>query len=707
MSAPPTGFTTANLSKYHPGVGMSAASLAKTNSGQNTNPRLVYNGFAFPPHSKIRISQVPEYDKTRRTVKYVTIAISVEAVITTYTIPLRDATETNSERLNLSQYPTQDVDMQELRHRLSQPCRSLEFTLAGCGNIRVNTTSGVADVDFGPKPQVIDWQPLGGGLASVVQWLVVTRVPITAVAGADQLGGYAEQSPLTLNNSGLGPLLEHQYTISYSYDSLNLLTRSIQGSIELPMTRYDGGDPNSPSTEIREGVRKNMNTLIAGVRRYFLGQEDVYQEKTEDFSVSEDDKVFKYSIVDKVVSTFQSYPVGLSSQTQLRESVSTNLSEGLFTYWTWKMSGTLVVPSPGYEGLAAGVNMPLLKKVAMNQFFEFMYDRLRKAATRGNSVIHYNKKGELFYSPEQLSGNEIVPLYEVKSFYMPTGASIDNDLFGNAINVEFTFMLTTASSLLFQVTGMFENVEGSGEEGDNWRTYPEWDFWRKQTGTGSSLLKLTNLDSDGTEYVVDFSHPLQMPNPSFQNRPDPPESSVVDAPFVEPPYETRDSGDRGYWIKYHNSFVFHTKYGTTVVKSTNPGTPESVEEDNLPTPGEGAENKTGQDTSYQYQTVADNATDEICYVTMVGYAVRYKYPIKAPTLKSVAGIPAKKYGTDKIVGNSESTGIPSTRRKGEKPPSEGYNSIYVLSWKKTYVLNKTPANFGKIESTGFQQKHTL
>ena len=95
---------------------------------------------------------VPEYDDPRRTVKFITIALTVDTVIT----PL--------EQPDSETYHNTDDVMDYIRNRLSQPGQPLIIRNKGLGTIRVNTgsSSDFTDVDFGPKPQVMEFTPIAG-----------------------------------------------------------------------------------------------------------------------------------------------------------------------------------------------------------------------------------------------------------------------------------------------------------------------------------------------------------------------------------------------------------------------------------------------------------------------------------------------------------------------------------------------------------------
>jgi len=72
-----------NDPQYSNSVGYRSASVANVGAGTGADVSEVsYNGFIFPPTHNSSISVIQEYDDHRRTVKFLTIALTVNAVIT-------------------------------------------------------------------------------------------------------------------------------------------------------------------------------------------------------------------------------------------------------------------------------------------------------------------------------------------------------------------------------------------------------------------------------------------------------------------------------------------------------------------------------------------------------------------------------------------------------------------------------------------------
>lgn len=69
-----------------------------------------------------------------------------------------------------------DGDIATIRERLLSPGGPLIFENKGFGAIRVNQ-GGIFDVDNGPKPEVLEWTPIGNTSAVEVLWSCTTAIP--------------------------------------------------------------------------------------------------------------------------------------------------------------------------------------------------------------------------------------------------------------------------------------------------------------------------------------------------------------------------------------------------------------------------------------------------------------------------------------------------------------------------------------------------
>lgn len=180
---------------------------------------LAYNGCTFSPLYSTSVNGAAIKDDAGRTVKYMEYTITASGYVT---LPDNAASTTNV--------------MATMRKLLSAQGGSLTYLGRGCDI--VVTPSGVVvnaggfvpvstDVAWGPVPELLEFQPLGGGLSAKVQWQVKTRIPEIAAPSARGYKG----GGITV------PLLQFNYDTNVSYDEAGYSTLSINGVMEIPMTR--------------------------------------------------------------------------------------------------------------------------------------------------------------------------------------------------------------------------------------------------------------------------------------------------------------------------------------------------------------------------------------------------------------------------------------------------------------------------------------
>src|SRR5690554_4479025 len=123
-----------------------------------------YNGYSFDATAQTRVTGRPEYDRAGRTVTHVVWTFRVSAFVAPR--PGQD---------------NADTALEDVRRRLSQPGQALTVTGKGFGLLDLNL-AGARDVVWGPKPRVLDWEPVGGGRVARVEWHCEAAVPECANA---------------------------------------------------------------------------------------------------------------------------------------------------------------------------------------------------------------------------------------------------------------------------------------------------------------------------------------------------------------------------------------------------------------------------------------------------------------------------------------------------------------------------------------------
>ncbi len=221
--------------------------------------RLTYNTVDFDCLYTSTLSGRPVPDAAGRTFKGVEWTIAVEGVVTV--LPTDNEVGDMDNRID------------NIKRLLEQPAGYLIFQGKGLGDLIVNKPGpfNVRDLAWGPKPTLLDFKPLGGGLAALIKWQVVTLVPVH----------------LALRK---GPFLQFNDEVSISYDEEGYSQLSIRGVMEIPLTRKTVNDPTLDETvdtyrrQFMDRVRDTVNPLI-------------YRVTQRSFNVSRDRRTMEWSYV--------------------------------------------------------------------------------------------------------------------------------------------------------------------------------------------------------------------------------------------------------------------------------------------------------------------------------------------------------------------------------------------------------------------------
>lgn len=648
---PQVGFTAADPHSSKSG-GYRSWKLAKKSAPIGatywlSGSEISYNGFVFPPTVRAKATVVPEYSKDKRTVKFHQVIITVECYITQYDIDAFAVTSTPERN-------TIDAQMDDIKTRLMQPCQPLKFTLQGFGDFHVNTTDGnFYDVNYGPKPQVVEWEPMGGALCARIEWLVTTAIP---PCGND---GQA---------SGLNGILDMWYEIAWSVADAGFLRRTISGGIELAATRTPSD--NSVHASI-------VADLTVADAQYRIAMERVRTtfpalggwERAEDFKLSLDKKTLNYNFVDTEVPSSQAFPEGIL-RINMTESLSSSFEKGFYT-WDWSFSGDIDVPRSD-----VGSDIPNNKRLAYAAFGMIINDRLKRVRDLvASSTRPYT---------EDTDQQEITVI--------PNKISISSEMFGNSISVEFSFALYITRSLLFAATGMFDQVSYPGLTWKNWRDFITRSQTRLSLGTvfpgQDMIVDLCHpviSDSEGLNPPVD-RNPSQSPEPETSFKPQTPEKK--DATWL--PMKSQFI----FKIRYHTvagvllseeTFTYSGSYVKSIKASEIPsyvpkplGIETQSEEQNQP--------NTARPTSKPDLSTASEIT---VHVTWIGQVSRIGFDIQPPEILSVGDFPAVHTGTDVIIPSHKTIGI-------KKGGTNKETVLYSLKWKRNYVIDGLPTTWNVV-----------
>lgn len=237
---------------------------------------LKYNGYEFDGASKITVKSEPVRDDAGLTQIYRRYTITVQCVIA-------DGGGT-------------DADLFQIRSQLAEDGKELIFVSKGFGtDLRVNAGGHIQDVKLGPKPDIIDWKPIGNNLACEVTWTVIVCVPECQTANIRRTG-----------------VMASNYEISFGINEYGDTVRTIAGYIEVVQVRLLGGKILDSADRYR-GLAGN-NAPPAGFTR------------TSDWTTSADKSRCNFTITDTQIPSPNPYPKNVTA-ISARHTVQSGLAQ--------------------------------------------------------------------------------------------------------------------------------------------------------------------------------------------------------------------------------------------------------------------------------------------------------------------------------------------------------------------------------------------
>ena len=238
-------------------------------TGPSTLPdtgKLFYNGVTFSPLFYTSISGEPVKDNARRTVKNMKYMLVADG----YATMPSGATSINGVTGTLRDLLTKQGGA------LVYQGRGIDLVINPQG------TGGKRDVAWGPVPELLEFQPLGGGKSAKVVWKVEVNVaedPTITEFRTDPRGRITA-----------GKVLQFNYETSVEYGEDGFSTLNTRGTIEVPMTR-------TPSQSTRtlfytaDSFRHHIGQIIRGID---LSRFRVTHRK---FDVSRDKRTLEWELV--------------------------------------------------------------------------------------------------------------------------------------------------------------------------------------------------------------------------------------------------------------------------------------------------------------------------------------------------------------------------------------------------------------------------
>ncbi|AMV31334.1 hypothetical protein VN12_04400 [Pirellula sp. SH-Sr6A] len=246
---------------------------------------VTYNGYQFPDRSNVEVDEEFVYDQADWTVIETKFVVRVTTLITNeeqYNSPVFNSSlEPDAQWQNIAAFagPT----MHRARQALSKAGGQLSILHDGFGpHLEINQSAGgVRDVSWGPKPRILRWTPVGHTHAVEVVWECEFRIPICSGDAPPKFTG----------------LKSHNYEIGFSYDDKGYTTRTINGRVEIALTRQLGG------RALVDSVDRYRNLIDHAKPDNF--------RRTVDWNISLDKRVANYTIIDREISSPNAWPQGV------------------------------------------------------------------------------------------------------------------------------------------------------------------------------------------------------------------------------------------------------------------------------------------------------------------------------------------------------------------------------------------------------------
>lgn len=151
-------------------------------------------------------------DDAGRITKYVELRLEVEGAVT-----------------RAEGSPDTAATWDALLRALSQQGGALTYTGRGYQTLKVNQAGGVRDVAFGPKPEVLDFVPLGGGKGALLTWACTLCLP-ELPGGSTLVAGLPPAAKVP-------PVLQMGYDCTVTYGEDGYAGIKAAGILEIPLTR--------------------------------------------------------------------------------------------------------------------------------------------------------------------------------------------------------------------------------------------------------------------------------------------------------------------------------------------------------------------------------------------------------------------------------------------------------------------------------------
>lgn len=610
-----------------------------------------YNGVRFPPalHSTAEFS--PVYDDSGRIAKYIRVVINVEAYLFNgFTeAPVSGVLPYHNPSYVTDTASTTDNTMKTVRRRLSEPCQQLTFTYQGAGNVTLNGPTSPRDVDNGPKPKIVKWQPLTNKMAKV-NWVCEA-----AFSPCDSETG---------TSGKLSDIAQFPFTVSNDIGEDGLTVRNITGCYETRLTRVPSPTTNNPPTGTgKAGISEPFDFI--GIQKYILSRFPMvlkFKRRTN-FELSNDRKTINFTITDTEIGGVDAYGIGCADE-DVTLSTSGGLDEGKggFAIWNTSLRGNITLMN-GYP-----------KSFALAEILR-LFKRYKGLSNKGFVVPVGTKVSDSEGNPTRTGTFE-------KSRSLLKTVSFSDKIFTNEIGFELEWMNVVSLNYLLDATGIFQPVEPTALYRDQ-----NWAKWRtsveKIAGIGFAELGFNEQD----DIIVSLCLPLRQ-GEAGDRTPSKTKKSKDDKKVKAE--EFKQEGDGSSTVdKTSNYLSFRSQFAIETSHTTLRHAPLQTVDYHATQEQAKLKNRLTKDQKWAYPLATNpnmfhTLGNPVYTLIFRGMAARAGYPVPNFHVESYGGQPVYPIGTDDI--------RPRRLGNGLDIETGDVYAIHGLMWEKRYALLAPPTS---------------
>lgn len=540
--------------------------------------QIQYNGYSFPGVLHSKVTAHPQYDSSDRVIKFATHLLHVEFII----LPDDQPQDTSNTDVG--------VNVDYVRRRLLEAGATLRLVSLGFGDFVFDSSgsfSNLKEIDHGPKPRLLSWEPIGANKAVRVVWECEFSM---AQCQEDDVSPGGGEDPKSRN----GGFLEISWEELYSINSKGITTRIINATVEVPSSQRNQRAGTDNADRYREYFKVR---LPANFRRV-----------SQEYRLQRNRKILVITVTDEEVDSPFAFPKYFSNITATHRI----LSDGpAYVNFMNELRGTITV-APDYPKSYAFYALTLIVKPRLLAF-----QKQRKIKGEKKKVV--TKKVTM----------------------IPGRIMLEEDIYGRELRFSFSWMLVADLGSFLGACGF---MEAPGNDGwAAWRSSMETSTFHPR---GFSKLK---SDHDvnpiigpcfkDSKFITPILYQpstveITVPNQSYTIYgldPPPQDSSYIDYNLViqeslNPKAVQHEGTGNAATPAYAPKPVEPTDDATTKPDAT-PNTPVS--------PGNVTSSPGAAGAKYYHpiQIIGPPSTE----VTVEGYGFRAGYEVPVPTFQLLGG----------------------------------------------------------------------